>query len=74
MVLGLLGRVLDFGAFTLVRRHLHVGRRHRPRRGITLALALRIHDPEEIMFGVLIEVFRRDAVTAGLRLARRKAT
>lgn len=34
-----------------------------------MALALRIHDPK-IMLGVLIQVFRRDAVAAGLRLAR----
>jgi hypothetical protein len=69
MVIGLLGRVLEFGAFSLARRHFEVGRRHWPRRGTTLALALRIHDPK-IMFGVLIEVFRRDPVAARLRLAR----
>ena len=36
-----------------------------------MALAQRIHDPE-IMLGVLIEVFRRDPIAAGLRLPRQR--
>src|SRR5260370_30664828 len=49
--------------------HLEIGRGHRARRALALTLALRIHDAE-IMLGVLIEVFRRDPVAAGLCLPR----
>ncbi len=47
--------------------HFEIRRGCRPRRALALALAQRIHHPE-IMLGVLIEVFRRDPVAAGLRL------
>src|SRR5260370_23496553 len=51
--------------------HFEIGRGGRPRRAVTLALALRVHDAE-IVLGVLIEVFRRDPVAAGLRLPRHR--
>src|SRR5438477_9547878 len=51
--------------------HVEVGRRCRARLAVLLPVALRIHDAE-IMLSVLIEVFRRDAVTARLRLPRHR--
>ena len=63
--------IIGLGVFAVAAVHLHVGRGRRPRRGAALAFALRIHDAE-IMLGVLIQVFRRDAVAAGLRLARQR--
>src|SRR5437763_942377 len=51
--------------------HVEVGRRCRARLAVLLPVALRIHDAE-IMLSVLIEVFRRDAVAARLRLPRHR--
>src|SRR6266849_3322108 len=51
--------------------HFEIRRGCRSRRALALALAQQIHDPE-IMLGVLIEVFRRDPVAAGLRLPRQR--
>src|SRR5947209_5774223 len=51
--------------------HVEVGRRCRAGLAVLLPVALRIHDAE-IMLGVLIEVFRRDAVAARLRLPRHR--
>src|SRR5690348_1139395 len=51
--------------------HVEIGRGRRARLAVLLALALRIHDAE-IMLGVLVEVFRRDAVAARLRLPRHR--
>src|ERR1051326_1653240 len=47
--------------------HVQIGRGRRAWLTVLLALALRIHDAE-IMLRVLVEVFRRDAVAARLRL------
>src|SRR5438046_9472002 len=51
--------------------HVEVGRGCRARLAVLLPIALRIHDAE-IMLSVLIEVFRRDAVAARLRLPRHR--
>ena len=74
-------RRLNFGLFAIAHlalarlavaaAHFEIGRGCRPRRALALALARQIHHPE-IMLGVLIEVFRRDPVAAGLRLPRER--
>ena len=58
-------------ALPVAAAHLEIGRRRRARLAVLLALALRIHDAK-IMLGVLVQVFRRDAVAARLRLARHR--
>src|SRR5438046_188177 len=64
---GWLRGVLRLGFLALARlavaaaAHFEIRRGCRPRRALPLALAQRIHDPE-IMFGVLVEVFRRDPI------------
>jgi hypothetical protein len=66
-------RLLKLCRFAAVTRlavaaHLKVGWGARPRLAVTLAFALGIHDAE-IVFGVLIKVFRRNAVAARLRFS-----
>src|SRR5689334_2443921 len=51
--------------------HVEIGRGRRAGLAVLLALALRIHDAE-IMLRVLVEVLRRDAVAARLRLPRHR--
>jgi hypothetical protein len=67
--LGLLGALASARLAVAADAHFEIGRRCRPGRTLALALAGQIHQPE-IMLGVLIEVFRRDPVAAGLRLPR----
>src|SRR6185437_9174581 len=55
--------------FRLRAGHFRVRRCHRPRRGVALAMPIGIHDPE-IMFRVLIEVFRGDSIARRPSLAR----
>src|SRR5262249_58373444 len=55
----------------LAAAHLEIGGGRRARLAVLLPVALRLHDAE-IVLGMLVEVFRRDAVAARLRLARHR--
>src|SRR5215469_3400834 len=56
--------LFGFPRLALHTTHLGVGGCHRARLAVLKAVAIGIHD-SEIMFGVLIKVFRGDSVAAG---------
>ena len=71
MTLSLFRPVLDFGVLAVAARYFHIGWRHGSRRSTPLPFPLSIHYAE-VMLGMLIQIFRRDAVAAGLRLTRQR--
>ena len=69
--LGLLAVALLALARLAAAAHFEICRGCRPWRALALPLARQVHHPE-IMLGVLIKVFGRDPVAAGLRLPRER--